>query len=85
MTELVSPVIAERKNGVTSLTASCEQVMNNFIADLQKMNVVGWDAISRDLKVRLRADSSGNWELELLTDWACLLSKTVPSQPLTIP
>ena len=54
-------VIARRKNGEISLTESCEQLMNNFIADLQTLNVNDYDTISRDLKVRLLADSSGNW------------------------
>jgi hypothetical protein len=75
----MSRVIVERKNGVISLTESCEHVMNSFASALLAMKLPEYDSISRDLKVRLRADSSGNLELELLTDWAFLPSKTAPS------
>lgn len=73
---LVTPVLMRKqKNGPIQFTESCEQLMNNFIADSQKMSPPDWDAISRNLKVQLRADSSGNWELILLTDWALPPSK----------
>ena len=69
--------IAERKNGVIQLNESCEQLMNSFVADLMDLKLRDSETTSRDLKVRLLADSSGNWELQLLTDWGFLPSKTV--------
>lgn len=71
-------LIAERKNGATRLSESCDQLMNNFTADSAKLNENDYDSISRDLKVRLQVDSSGNWELKLLTDWGSHLYKTAP-------
>jgi hypothetical protein len=61
--------MASQKSGEIQSNESLPQLMNNFIADLAKLNEKDYVAISRDLKVRLRVDSSGNWELLLLTGW----------------
>lgn len=72
-------LMAEQKNGTMSLNESLQQLMNNCIADLQATNSGGWDHISKDLRVQLRADSSGNWELRLLASLDSHPFRTVPS------
>ena len=61
------------------LHESFQQQMNDCIADLQKTNGTDWHHISKDLKVQLRADSSGNWELKLLAALDSRPFRTVPS------
>jgi hypothetical protein len=72
-------LIAERKNGTMLLNESLEQLMNNCVADLQATNGDAWNHSSKDLKVQLRAESSGNWELRLLAALDSHPFKTVPS------
>lgn len=72
-------LLAERKNGTMSLNESLEEQMNNCIADLMQTNGKDFAHISKDLKVQLRADSSGNWELRLLAALDSRPFKTVPS------
>lgn len=71
--------IAQQKNGETQLSELFEPLMNNLIADLAKLNLTDSERISRDLRVRLLADSSGNWELLLSASTDSLAFKTVPS------
>lgn len=72
-------LLAEQKNGTMLSNESLQVLMNNCIADLQTTNSGGWDHISKDLKVQLRADSSGNWELRLLASLDSHPFRTVPS------
>lgn len=70
--------IALRKNGETQLSESFEPLMDSLVADLAKLNLKDYERISRDLRVRLLADSSGNWELLLLAATDSLAYKTAP-------
>jgi hypothetical protein len=72
-------LLAQQKNGEILFNESLQQQMNNLLADLQTTNPNGWPHISKDLKVQWRADSSGNWELQLLADLDSRLYRTVPS------
>jgi len=71
--------IASQKNGETQLSESFEPLMSSLIADLVKLNLQDSERISRDLRVRLLADSSGNWELLLSASTDSLAYKTAPS------
>lgn len=71
--------LAQQKNGTIQFNESLQQLMNSCIADLQETNSGGWNHISKDLKVQLRADSSGNWELLLLAALDSRPFRTVPS------
>ena len=55
-------LIAEQKNGAIQYNELLQQLMNNLIVDLRSTNNEDYTAISKDLKVRWQADSSGNWE-----------------------
>lgn len=72
-------LLAQQKNGEMSFNESLQQQMSSLLADLQKTNPNGWEHISKDLKVQWRADSSGNWELQLLAALDSRLFRTVPS------
>lgn len=72
-------LLAEQKSGTMSLNESLQQQMNNCIADLIQTNGGDWPHISKDLRVQLRADSSGNWELRLLASLDSRPFRTVPS------
>lgn len=72
-------LLAQQKNGVTQFNESLEQLMSSCIVDLQETNSGGWEHISKDLRVQLRADSSGNWELRLLASLDSRPFRTVPS------
>jgi hypothetical protein len=72
-------LLAEQKSGTMSLNESLQEQMNNCIADLIRTNGKDFAHISKDLKVQLRADSSGNWELRLLASLDSHPFRTVPS------
>lgn len=71
-------LLAEQKSGEILFSESLQQQMNSCIADLIETNGKDWSHISRDLKVQLRADSSGNWELRLLAALDSRPYRTVP-------
>jgi hypothetical protein len=71
--------LLEQKNGQIQLSESLQEQMNNCIADLMQTNGSDFAHISKDLKVQLRADSSGNWELRLLAALDSRPFRTVPS------
>ena len=57
------------KNGPTPSVVLPGHVSDSLGAVLQLMKSIGLKDISVPLNARLRVDSSGNWEVLLLTDW----------------
>ena len=71
-------LIAQQKNGEIQLNELLPQLMNSLVADLRTTNPGDWHRISKDLRVQLQADSSGNWELHLLASMDSHPYRTVP-------
>ncbi len=61
------------------LNESLQQLMSNLLANSPMVNWEDSERISKDLRVRWQADSSGNWELHLLANVDSRLFKIAPS------